>query len=199
MLLHNKQNRTMNILVLTNLFNLTGAKIFGIPVEPDSTSCKTEDQTELNTYTTADFNHQVISKGSDPTNIEEWATQEFTPIPLKYRFSPIANLFQKVFIDDKGYTNSAGEVINSTAIRMWFVPLYYDYCVTMGLDCSVPKGCGIDDQCPFDTLCNGTADEPHECTGENTKRRGREFSRKLLIQYLGCNSCSRKNSNSLEA
>jgi len=143
---------------------VSGAKAFGIPVEPDTTSCKTEDQSELNTYASADFNHQIVSKGSDPTNIKDWATQEFTPIPLKYRFSPIANLFQKVFIDDKGYSNSAGEVVNSTAIRMWFVPLYYDYCVTMELDCTEPKGCGYDDQCPFDTLCTGTADEPHECS-----------------------------------
>ena len=142
-------------------------KSFGIQVEPDSTNCKQEDQQELQEYDTSNINVQVKSKGSDPTDINDWVTQEFTPVPLKYTFSPIANLFQKQFIDDKGYQNSVGDPINSTAIRQWFVPLYYNYCQTMDMNCDVPHGCGYDDKCPLDSLCSGSDLESHECTGIN--------------------------------
>ena len=107
---------------------VSGAKVFGIQVEPNSNNCDTNDQQELQEYTTTDVNVQIKSKGSDPTNISDWATQDFTPVPLKYTFSPIANIFQEQFIEKINYKNGDGEPINSTAIRQWFVPLYYNYC-----------------------------------------------------------------------
>jgi MAC/Perforin domain. len=143
----------------------SGSKVFGIQVNPGTSQCTAEDQSVLNSFSSSDVTVRTVTRGSDPTTIDEWATQEFTPVPLKYMFSPVPNIFLPQFIDNKGLTNLAGEVINSTQIRQWFVPLYYNYCETMDINCVEPHGCGFDDKCPLDAICIGEPTVPHECEG----------------------------------
>ena len=101
--------------------------------------------------------------GSKLTDINSWATQEFTPTPLKYKFSPIVNLFQADYVEKKNITNELGKPVDSFEIRKWFIPLYNDYCSVVDLDCSMPTGCGFDDKCPMETICEGGSTATHEC------------------------------------
>uniref|UniRef100_A0A7M5XMU4 Uncharacterized protein n=1 Tax=Clytia hemisphaerica TaxID=252671 RepID=A0A7M5XMU4_9CNID len=57
--------------------------------------------------------------------------------------------------------NINNEAVNSTAIRMWFIPLYDDYCHTVGFECKNPSGCGYDDTCPISSVCESGS--VHEC------------------------------------
>lgn len=62
---------------------------------------------------------------------------------------------------------SNGDRVTGDAIRKWFVPLYFDYCRSMQLtDCGKEKdGCGVNDKCPVDTICNGQG-STHKCSGK---------------------------------
>ena len=156
----------MNAQTMEDCNTDSGSKVFGIPLDPSTSQCTEEDQSTINSFSNSDVTVKTVTRGSDPTTIDDWATQEFTPVPLKYLFSPIPNIFLPQFIDNKGLTNLAGEVINTTLIRQWLVPLYYNYCETMGIDCTEPHGCGFDDKCPLDAICTGEPTDVHECEGE---------------------------------
>eukprot|EP00111_Clytia_hemisphaerica_P012108 TCONS_00035571-protein len=137
-------------------------KLFGIQIGPDTSKCTDTAEETLNSYSDSDVKKITITKGSRPTDIADWATQEFTPTPLKYQFSPIVNIFQKNFIEERNITNSDGDDVDSLKLRQWFMPLYDKYCEVLGFKCSMPKGCGFDDNCPVDTVCEGEG-ETHEC------------------------------------
>ena len=143
---------------------VNGAKIFGIQVEASRSGCDASSEKTLSDISSESIEVEILTKGSRPTDIKEWATQVFTPIPLSFQLSPIINLFQEKYIDSKGVQNDNKEIIVSSKIRKWFVPLYFDYCKSMDVDCTEPTGCGIDDLCPTDTICE-PGDGEHSCTG----------------------------------
>eukprot|EP00111_Clytia_hemisphaerica_P008633 TCONS_00025229-protein len=137
-------------------------KIFGVQTAPDTSKCTDTAEETLNSYSQNDVKQVTITKGSRPTDIADWATQDFTPTPLRYQFSPIVNIFQDNFIEKRNIQNSDGQPVDSLKLRQWFMPLYDKYCEVLGFKCSMAKGCGFDDNCPVDTVCEGEG-ETHEC------------------------------------
>ena len=137
-----------------------GSKIFGIQVEQDKEGCSKTDEQQLYNEAGSTIVSSTMSKGARPVNnIYLWAQQDFKPVPLEYQLSPIINLFKKKYLDDQLQVSAEG-------IRKWFVPLYFDFCISMyGRECSERNGCGYDDQCPSNTDCVGSATEPHYCEG----------------------------------
>ena len=137
-----------------------GAKVFGVQVEQNSSSCSEKDLESIGQYSTENIKVDILTKGSRPvSNINDWAKQSFTPVPISFELSPIINLFKKSLIDDKGLLFDGKQIVASK-IRDWFVPLYFDYCKTIGIDCSEQKsGCGINDQSSMDKIC---ADKPNK-------------------------------------
>ena len=142
-----------------------GVRVFGTQYEKDNSQCTSNVEEQLSDLGKNEFTTEIITKGSRPTDIKAWAIQEFNPIPLRFTFSPIVNLFKKTNIENKNLKNELGEKINSSAISDWFFPLYDNFCATMGIDCKKPTGCGIDDNCPLDTICDSQYNGTHECTG----------------------------------
>ena len=143
---------------------VNGAKMFGIQVDASRSGCNARAQKTLSNIASESIEVKILTKGGRPIDIKEWATQTFTPIPLSFELSPIINLFQEKYIDSKGVQNDNNEIIVSSKIREWFVPLYFDYCNSMDVNYTEPTGCGIDDLCPIDTICK-PEDEEHSCTG----------------------------------
>ena len=137
----------------------SGAKIFGIQVEKDSSKCTSSDQQKLNNMKRGNIEEVTITKGSRPDTIRKWSIQEFTPVPLKFQLSPIVNLFTN------GNYKRNDINVNGIALRRWFLPMFWDYCKIVGVPCNPPTGCGYDDLCPIDTICNGNG-KKHECTGK---------------------------------
>ena len=142
-----------------------GVRVFGTQYEKDNSQCTSNVEEQLSDLGKNEFTSEIVTKGSRPTDIKAWAIQEFNPVPLRFTFSPIVNLFKKTNIEKKNLKNDLGEKINSSVISAWFFPLYDDFCATMGIDCKKPTGCGIDDKCPLDTICDGQYNGTHECTG----------------------------------
>ena len=140
-----------------------GAKLFGIQLEQDKSGCTSTQESRLNQLGSSNVEVEVITKGSRPTDIKDWATQNFTPVPLKFQLSSIINLMKEQYIDDQNLEDN-GEKVNSFEIRKWFLPLYYDYCTVMNVDCSQRTGCGYNDKCPFDTICQ-KGGSVHQCSG----------------------------------
>ena len=141
-----------------------GAKVFGIQVEQSSSSCSEKDLESIGQYSTENIKVDILTKGSRPvSNINDWAKQSFTPVPISFELSPIINLFKKSLIDDKGLLFNGKQIVASK-IRDWFVPLYFDYCNTMGIVCSEQKsGCGINDQCSIDKICVDKPNKQQQC------------------------------------
>ena len=143
----------------------SGAKIFGIQVEKDSSKCTSSDQQKLNNMKRGNIEEFTITKGSRPDTIRKWSTQDFTPVPLKFQLSPIVNLFTDANFKRNNIRDAYGEEISESAyLRRWFLPMFWDYCKIVGVPCNPPTGCGYDDLCPIDTICSGNGGK-HECTG----------------------------------
>lgn len=142
-----------------------GVRVFGTQYEKDTSQCTSNVEEQLSDLGKNEFTNEIVTKGSRPTDIKDWAIQEFNPIPLRFSFSPIVNLFKNTNIENKNLQNELGEKINSSVIRAWFLPLYDDFCATVGINCKKPTGCGIDDKCPLDTICDSQYNGTHECTG----------------------------------
>ena len=155
----------MSYQALEQCTNKQGVRYFGIQLEKDTSQCTSNVEEQLSHLGRNEFSTKIITKGSRPTDIKDWAIQKFNPIPLRFTFSPIVNLFRKKTIEDNNLKNEFGKKINSSAIRAWFLPLYHDFCATMGIDCKKPTGCGIDDKCPLDIICDSQHNGGHECTG----------------------------------
>ena len=137
----------------------SGAKIFGIQIEKDSSKCTSSAKQKLDAMSRENFEEIVVTKGSRPTDIKNWATQLFTPIPLQFQLSPIVNLFT----DQNLKRNN---IVNSAVIRRWFLPMYWNYCKIVGVPCNPPTGCGYDDSCPIDTICTGEG-QKYQCYGKS--------------------------------
>ena len=149
---------------LKNCSYVAGTRIFGIQVEKDKNKCTASNQQALKSLGNENIEQVVITKGSRPTDIKTWATQNFTPFPLKFQLSPIINIFEDrhmkgVNLDDNGQKN-----VSSLDIRKWFVPMYYNYCNLLGTICKKKTGCGFDDTCPIDTVCEKDR-STHTCSG----------------------------------
>lgn len=149
---------------LKNCKYVAGTRIFGIQVEKDKNKCTASNQQALKSLGNENIEQVVITKGSRPTDIKTWATQNFTPFPLKFQLSPIINIFEDrhikgVNLDDNGQKN-----VSSLDIRKWFVPMYYNYCNLLGTICKKKTGCGFDDTCPIDTVCEKDR-STHTCSG----------------------------------
>jgi len=133
---------------IKNCEYVRGSKVFGIQVEQDKSGCTSEDEKRL--YNTAGSTVEVttMSKGAAPdSNIYNWAKQQFKAVPLRYELVPIVNLFKGKFLDQQLH-------VSAENIRKWFVPMYFDFCVSMyGKECTEKIGCGYDDNCPADTEC----------------------------------------------
>ena len=108
----------------------------------------------------------TLTKGSRLTEIKNWVTQSFTPVPLQFQLSPIVNLFTKANFQCNMIGTTDPQLPN---FRKWFLPMYWDYCGIVGVPCKPPTGCGYDDICPIDTICTGNG-KTHECTGNVTFR-----------------------------
>ena len=88
--------------------HVQGSKIFGIQIEKDSSKCSSSDKNQLDAMSRGNVEEIIVTKGSRPTDIKNWATQVFTPVPLQFQLSPIVNLFtdqnlkvNEVKVDDK--------------------------------------------------------------------------------------------------
>ena len=107
----------------------------------------------------------IITKGSRPTDIKNWVTQSFTPVPLQFQLSPIVNLFTKTNLQRNKISATDNEILN---FKKWFLPMYWDYCKMVGVPCQPPTGCGYDDVCPINTICTGcllyTSPSPRDAT-----------------------------------
>eukprot|EP00111_Clytia_hemisphaerica_P000230 TCONS_00000580-protein len=111
----------------------------------------------------SDVEDVVITRGSRPTDIKDWSTQDFKPVPIQFTLSPIVNLFTNSILKRNNITVGGHQISDSLKIRSWFLPLYWDYCKVMGVECKTKEGCGIDDKCPVDAICNPSANK-HQCT-----------------------------------
>ena len=145
--------------------NLKGAEVFGIQVEKDKSSCTTSDKQKLKQLGHKNVEELIITKGSRPTDIKKWAVQDYVPIPLAFELSPIVNLFTDKLIRDANIRINGKRITDSFTIRKWFVPLYFDFCKTVGIEahCLPKKGCGFDDLCPVDSICK-PGGSIHRCT-----------------------------------
>ena len=160
---HEKARKEFNANTLKECNYLKGAKVFGIQIESDKSGCTSSQESKLNQLGNSNVEVEVITKGSRPTDIKGWATQNFTPVPLKFKLSSIINLMKKRYIEDQNLEDN-GEKVNSFEIRKWFLPLYYDYCTVMNVDCGQRTGCGYNDNCPFDAICQ-KGGSIHQCSG----------------------------------
>ena len=158
--------RHYNVDTLKECSQVAGSKIFGIQVEQDTSKCTATDQKKLGGRSSADVEDIVITRGSRPTDIKDWATQKFNPVPIQFTLSPIVNLFADSTVKRNGVKDKFGQQIDTSYIRSWFLPMYWDYCKVMGVECqSKEGGCGIDDKCPVDTICTRGSNE-HKCSGK---------------------------------
>ena len=139
---------------------IKGSKVFGVQIEKSSSSCSENDEESIKQYGTEKVHVGIFAKGSQPENsVKEWLTRNFTSVPISFQLSPIINLFKKTLIDDKSLLFN-GQRIIASEIRKWFVPLYFDYCNSMNIDCYEQKsGCGIDDSCSADKICFEKSDK----------------------------------------
>lgn len=189
---------TMTANTLKDCNYVEGSKIFGIQIEPDSTNCKQTDMNKINQMRRENIKATIITKGSRPTGqVEDWATQEFHPIPLAFKLSPIVNLMTEKYINNVNLNHNT-RPISASAIRKWFVPLYFDYCNSMLIDCGDQSGCGIDDKCPVDSICKKGGNK-HEC-GEWTEwsctvNCGQGKQQKRTRQCIGCTGVTEQKRN----
>lgn len=159
--------RKMDADILQECNSKKGFEYYGMQLEEDATKCSNTSKSSLYRYRSSDFETKTIIKGALPTDIEHWTTQMFTaPVPLKYNFAPIVNLFRIKIVDARNIKSDDGSPVKAADINKWFVPLYHDYCNTMGINCTIPKGCGYDDECPLDAICDPTS-TVHHCTSRN--------------------------------
>lgn len=161
-----KVRKEMDLSTLKSCNYVSGSKVFGIQVEKDSNKCSSSDLKNLKSMGRENVEEEVITKGSRPTDIEKWATQDFTPVILQFQLSPIVNLLKDSYIKKANLIVDGKKVTRSLDIRKWFVPLYYKYCEVKGIDCKTKSGCGIDDWCPMDTICK-KGGSIHNCTGKS--------------------------------
>ena len=145
--------------------NVKGAQIFGIQDEKDKSSCTTSDKQKLKQLGDTNVKELIITKGSRSTDIKKWSIQDDIPIPLAFELSPIVNLFTDQLIRDSNIRINWKRITDSFTIRNWFVPLYFDFCKTVGIEahCLPKKGCGFDDLCPIDSICK-PGGSIHRCT-----------------------------------
>ena len=99
----------------------------------DQSKCKSSDQDKLNSFGRDNVEEIISTKGSCPTDIHIWAIQSFTPVPLKFKLSPIFSLFQDRYIITSNLESNCQKISNTLPIRKWFVPLYHKYCNVMGV------------------------------------------------------------------
>ncbi|XP_066925072.1 uncharacterized protein [Clytia hemisphaerica] len=168
-----------------------GSKIFGIQVEQDKEGCSSTDEKRLYNEQGSTIVSSIMSKGAPPEkDIYTWAQQDFKSVPLKYQLSPIINLFKKKYLDD-------GLQVSAEGIRKWFVPLYFNFCVSMyGSECSERNGCGYDDQCPSDTDCVGGPTESHYCRAWSSWSC--QHCSKTAKRTRTCHGCSGKTTETKE-
>ena len=145
--------------------SVKGAEIFGIQIEKDKDSCSASDKKKLKLLGRKNVEELIITKGSKPTDIKHWVTQKYIPIPLSFQLSPIINLFTDKLIRDANIRINGKHITDSLTIRKWFVPLYFDFCKTVGIEahCLPKTGCGYDDLCPVDSICR-PGGKVHSCT-----------------------------------
>ena len=153
--------RQFNSDTLRACSNVQGSKIFGIQIEKDNSKCSNSDKLRLDTMSRDNVEEIIITKGSRPTDIKNWVTQSFTPVPLQFQLSPIVNLFTKTNLQRNKISATDNEILN---FKKWFLPMYWDYCKMVGVPCQPPTGCGYDDVCPIDTICTGSG-RTQKCTG----------------------------------
>ena len=113
----------------------------------------------------------IHSVGSRPSSsLEEWAKDDFSPVPVSYQIKPMTALFKPLFElwNPDGNLGAIeapnGQKLNSTAINDFFRIMVEDYCeiILEQQNCpnSDPKGCGINDGCPFGTVCRDNVSLP---------------------------------------
>ena len=85
----------MSYQALEQCTNKQGVRYFGIQLEKDTSQCTSNVEEQLSHLGRTEFSTEIITKGSRPTDIKDWAIQKFNPIPLRFIFSPIVNLFRK--------------------------------------------------------------------------------------------------------
>lgn len=155
--------RHYNVDTLQKCSEVAGSKIFGLQVEEDSKKCTESDKKNLGGMSRSDVEDVVITRGSRPTNIKDWSTQDFKPVPIQFTLSPIVNLFTNSILKRNNIKVGGHQISDSLKIRSWFLPLYWDYCKVIGVECKTKEGCGIDDKCPVDAICNPSTNK-HQCT-----------------------------------
>ena len=99
--------------------HVQGSKIFGIQIEKDNSKCSNSDKRRLDTMSRDNVEEIIITKGSRPTDIKNWVTQSFTPVPLQFQLSPIVNLFTKTNLQRNKISATDNEILN---FRKWFLP-----------------------------------------------------------------------------
>ena len=157
-----KAREQMSDSKLKTCSRLVGTKIFGIQVEGNKAGCSADDEKTVEKLNTEGSETKIVTKGARAvSDIKEWAKAKFYPVVLKTGLSPLVNLFTKNIISKANLKCNA----QASGISKWFVPLYLNYCKSMGITCDDQKsGCGFDDQCPPDTFCSGSGGR-HYCGG----------------------------------
>ena len=137
---------------------INSALFFNKEVGDNGGQCDKENDEKLQDMPPCDVSSTTASKGSHLINIRKWKNESFTPVPIQYALSPIVNLFKDSVFKEINFTEfNCARPIDSKTIRKWFIPMYRKYLKDMK-GSNNPEGCGIDDECPTDTLCKDNQD-----------------------------------------
>ena len=103
----------------------------------------------------------IISKGSRPSSLDEWALANYNPIPLKLTLTPLIELLR-----DENVSNDTAygfdKSLNAAGIKQLIAENHiYGYCTkVLGFteeQCAdlleASKGCGLNDNCAIDEFC----------------------------------------------
>ena len=82
---------------------------------------------------------------------------------IDLKTEPITSIFKEKHLAKYG--------VNANKINNWFLPLMNNFCVEMNkelpknekITCTMPSGCGIDDNCGRDELCRTAVGGGYVC------------------------------------
>jgi len=135
----------LNDEALAGCSNKETSVFIGLGINSNSDGCDNSTKKMLNGMEGGTTTTNQITKGSKPTSFDKWSDQKFTPVPLHFQLAPIANLFS-----DRNLERQTGMQIDGLSLRQWFVPMFWKYCETMGIDCSDACDIAYCDECSED-------------------------------------------------
>jgi len=102
-----------------------------------SNGCNAEATSALNGISNGRTTRYQVTRGSKPAaNTANWAQMAFTPVPIHFTLAPIVNV-----LSDRNLGSQIGLKVDGSRLRNWVIPMYWNYCKTMGISCEA--GCDI--------------------------------------------------------